>query len=145
MRPVSACGIGSAIQATIMNAATASACLEAGSKFSGANQSSAGTAIVKTKPITFRVEIPISFAPPSCAVACTASAISISLLWRIPLPDQAHRLARQLALVKTHHGHWKWVPRESFPTLLQQRAGLRDSILRLEENLSSTHTACTRQ
>src|SRR5258705_8606444 len=102
MRPVSACGIGSAIQATIMNAATASACLEAGSKFSGANQSSAGTAIVKTKPITFRVEIPISFAPPSCAAACTASAISISLVWRIPLPDQAYRLARQRALVNPH-------------------------------------------
>src|SRR6266481_7644351 len=145
MRPVSAWGIGSAIQATIMNAATASACLEAGSKFSGANQSNAGTAIVRTKPITFRVEIPISFAPPSCAAACTASAISISLVWRIPLPDQAHRLARQRALVNLHRGHWKWAPRESFPTLLQQHAGLRDSTPRREENLSSIHTACTRQ
>src|ERR1700719_1894031 len=125
-----------------MKAATASACLEVESKLTGANQRTTGTATVKMLPRSFRVESLDTSAPSNCATDRAAVVISVFLVARFPLPQDALGSENQRARVRLCHDRSLSARRGSCPTSLPQPAGRPDLIPRQEESLSSTRTAC---
>src|SRR5580693_121671 len=125
-----------------MKAATASACLEVESKLSGANQRTTGTATVKMLPRIFGVESLDTSAPSNCATDRATVVISVLLVARFPLPQDALGSENQRARVRLSHDHWLSARQGSCPTSLPQPAGCRDLIPRRVESLSSIRTAC---
>src|SRR5580700_9555842 len=111
-----------------MKAATASACFELESKLTGVNQRTTGTAIVKILPRIFRVESLASSAPSNCATDRATVVISVFLLGQLPFLQHALGAEARRARATLFPGRSLSARRGSCPTLLPQRAGLRDLI-----------------